>query len=106
MHLLVYNLIRQTMVRAAKQHDREPSTISFKGTLQTLTAFALPLQTSSVEDLPTVCQALWQALVTHRVADRPDRVEPRARKRRAKHYPLLQDSRKKALRKERKKLRA
>lgn len=106
MHLLVYNLIRQTMVRAAQQHDLEPSTISFKGTLQTLTAFALPLQTSSAENLPTVCQALWKALVTHRVADRPDRVEPRARKRRPKHYPLLQDSRKKALRKERTKLRA
>jgi hypothetical protein len=106
MHMLVYNLIRQTMARAASQHDLEPGTISFKGTLQTLTAFALPLQTSSTENLPALCQALWQAIVTHRVADRPDRVEPRARKRRAKHYPLLQDSRKKALRKERKKLRA
>jgi hypothetical protein len=106
MHLLVYNLIRQTMVGAAKQHDLEPGTISFKGTLQTLNAFALPLQTSSAENMPAMCQALWQAIVAHRVADRPDRVEPRARKRRPKHYPLLQDSRKKALRKERKKLRA
>jgi hypothetical protein len=106
MHLLVYNLIRQTMARAAKEHELEPSTISFKGTLQTLNAFAMPLQTSSAENLPTVCQALWQALVEHRVADRPGRVEPRARKRRAKHYPFLQDARKKALRKERKKLRA
>lgn len=106
MHMLVYNLIRQTMARAASEHELEPSTISFKGTLQTLTAFALPLQTSSEENLLEVCQALWQAIVTHRVADRPDRVEPRARKRRAKHYPLLQESRKKALRKERKKLRA
>jgi Transposase DDE domain len=106
MHLLVYNLIRQTMVKAAQEHLREPATISFKGTLQTLNAFALPLQTSTSENLPALCQALWKALITHRVADRPDRVEPRARKRRPKPYPLLQETRKKALSKERKRLRA
>jgi DDE family transposase len=106
MHLLAYNLIRQTMVQAAKEHNLEPATISFKGTLQMLNAFVLPLQTSSAENLPAVCQALWQALVAHRVADRPDRVEPRARKRRPKPYPLLQEPRKKALRKERKGLKA
>lgn len=106
MHLLVYNLIRQTMVQAAKEHDREPGTISFKGTLQTLNAFALLLQTSSPENLSAVCQALWQAIITHRVADRPGRAEPRARKRRPKPYPILQQPRKKALRKERKGLKA
>ena len=106
MHLLAYNLIRQTMARAAREHERKPATISFKGTLQTINAFALPLQTSSLEDLPDVCQALWEAIITHRVGNRPDRVEPRARKRRPKPYPLLQETRKKALSKERKKLRA
>ena len=106
MHLLVYNLIRQTMAQAAKEHKREPGTISFKGTLQTLNAFALPLQTSSPEDLPEVCHALWKAIITHRVGNRPDRAEPRARKRRPKPYPLLQGPRKKALRKERKTLRS
>jgi hypothetical protein len=106
MHLLVYNLIRQTMAQAAKEHDLEPSTLSFKGTLQTLNAFAWPLQASGPDDLPEILQTLWQALTRHRVGDRPDRVEPRARKRRPKPYPLLLVPRKKALRKERQKLRA
>jgi hypothetical protein len=106
MHLLVYNLIRQTMVQAAKEHDRDPGTISFKGTLQTLNAFAMLLQTSAPENLPAVCQALWEAIIVHRVADRPGRAEPRARKRRPKPYPILQLPRKKALSKERKGLKA
>jgi Transposase DDE domain len=106
MHLLVYNLIRQTMVQAATEHGLEPGTISFKGTLQTLNAFASVLQTSSAADLPAVCRALWEAMIAHRVGDRPDRAEPRARKRRPKPYPLLQQPRKKALRKERARVRA
>lgn len=106
MHLLVYNLIRQTMAQAAKEHELEPGDISFKGTLQTLNAFALPLQASGPEQLPEILQALWQALVVHRVGDRPGRVEPRARKRRPKPYRLLSEPRKKALRKERQKLRS
>ena len=106
MHLLVYNLIRQTMVQAAKEHDREPGTISFKGTLQTLNAFAMLLQTSDAEKLSAVCEALWRAIIAHEVADRPGRAEPRARKRRPKAYPLLQQPRKKALKKERKGLKA
>ena len=33
--------------------------------------------------------ALFRAISRHRVGDRPDRVEPRARKRRPKEYPHL-----------------
>jgi hypothetical protein len=106
MHLLVYNLIRQTMAEAARKHEITPNTISFKGALQTLNAFAGLLQTSSPETMAAVCESLWKAIASHQVGDRPDRVEPRARKRRPKPYPLLQGPRKKALRKERKKLTA
>ena len=34
-------------------------------------------------------QDLLQAIATHRVADRPDRSEPRAKKRRRNHYNWL-----------------
>ncbi len=39
---------------------------------------------------------LLTAIARHRVGDRPDRWEPRARKRRQKHYPLLKTPRHKA----------
>lgn len=38
-HILAYNLIRTILAQAAKKHDIEPRTISFKGAVQTLEAF-------------------------------------------------------------------
>ncbi|MCA1697955.1 MAG: IS4 family transposase [Actinobacteria bacterium] len=88
-HLLVYNLIRKVMVQAAANHGLDPRTLSFKGAVQTLNAFALPLLTCSAASLPAVIAALLEAIVRHRVGNRPGRFEPRARKRRPKPYPLL-----------------
>ena len=34
-------------------------------------------------------EVAWEAIASHRVGDRPDRVEPRVRKRRPKNYPLM-----------------
>jgi hypothetical protein len=39
MHLLAYNLIRGVMAEAAEAHDKRPRLLSFKGALQTMTAF-------------------------------------------------------------------
>ena len=95
-HLLVYNLIRKVMAQAAVQHRLDPRTLSFKGALQTLNAFALPLLTCSMAQLPVVIGELLTAIIHHRVGDRPGRIEPRARKRRPKPYPLLRQPRAKA----------
>jgi hypothetical protein len=88
-HLLAYNLIRKVMAQAAQEFDLEPWTISFKGTLQTLNAFALPLLTCSKNGLPEVIDAMLLAIARHSVGNRPDRVEPRCLKRRPKPYDLL-----------------
>jgi putative transposase len=87
MHLLAYNLIRKVMAIAAAKAGVEPWTVSFKGTLQTL-ARLLPLLDTSVttEDW---CEALLRAVSTHHVGDRPDRIEPRRKKRRPKQYKHL-----------------
>lgn len=97
-HLLIYNLIRKVMAQAATEHQRDPRTLSFKGALQTLNAFALPLLTCPPEQVPSVVQQLLQAIIRHRVGNRPDRIEPRAKKRRPKPYPLLTRPRKQARR--------
>jgi hypothetical protein len=88
-HLLAYNLIRTVMAQAAHEHGVEPRQVSFTGALQTVSAFADTLLLAQPEDLPGRYRALLEAIATHRVGDRPDRVEPRKRKRRPKHYPLL-----------------
>ncbi len=73
-----------------------PRSISFKGTLQTLEAFQ-PLiayqGTRGLSSRTRICQNLLDAIAIHRVANRPDRFEPRARKRRYKNYPFLMKSR-------------
>ena len=98
-HILAYNLIRTIMAQAATQHGIEPRTISFKGTLQTLEAFQ-PLidfqeQRGSLHRM-NLYQRLLDAIAVHRVADRPDRFEPRKKKRRPKPYDRLMKSRNEA----------
>lgn len=88
-HLLAYNLIRTVMAQAAIEHAVLPRTLSFKATIQTLLAFQPHLATCPADQWPQLHQALLSAIATHTVGNRPDRVEPRARKHRPKHYPLL-----------------
>ena len=81
MHLLAYNLIRTLLADAAETVGLEPRELSFKGALQTLNSFAAiwPLAAIPHEQLYAM---ILKALVTHRVGNRPDRIEPRAVKRR------------------------
>ena len=88
MHLVAYNLIRQVMAVAALAAGVEPWTVSFKGTLQTL-ANLLPLLEHAASRPTAWCEALLDAIATHVVGNRPDRFEPRVKKRRPKHYKLM-----------------
>jgi hypothetical protein len=91
-HILAYNLIRTITAQAASRHGIEPRTISFKGALQTLEAFQ-PLIDFQGHRGKSFRVALYQQLLDsislHRVADRPDRFEPRYKKRRSKRYAEL-----------------
>ena len=84
MHLVAYNLLRQTMAVAAARAGVEPWTVSFKGTLQTVGKL-LPLLATNIST-DTWCDALLDAIATHIVGNRPDRFEPRVKKRRPKPY--------------------
>jgi hypothetical protein len=91
-HILAYNLIRSILAQAASKHDIEPRMISFKGAVQTLEAFQplLAIQGDrSWEHRLHLYNKLLDAVATHRVADRPDRFEPRQRKRRQKKYDRM-----------------
>ncbi len=92
-HLLAYNLLRHVMARAAREAGLLPMQLSFKGALQTVQAFAAVLWTAGTKELEELGQRLRTALATHQVGDRPNRYEPRARKRRPKEYPLLNEPR-------------
>ena len=89
-HILAYNLIRTVMAQTAYTHDLLPRSISFKGAIQTLEAFR-PLieRTHHPARRLELYQHLLHAIATHRVADRPNRFEPRVKKHRRNHYAWL-----------------
>lgn len=96
MHLLAYNLIRGVMAAAAEGHGKEPRQLSFKGTLQTMTAFQDALRQAPRSDRNRLLKEMLKAISRHRVGDRFGRVEPRANKRRPKPQRLLMEPRSEA----------
>jgi IS4 transposase len=95
-HIIAYNLIRTITAQAANKHDLEPRSISFKGAVQTLEAFQPVIALQGERDpafRKTLYEHLLNAIAIHRVAERPDRFEPRLRKRRPKHYGFLRKPR-------------
>ena len=89
LHLIAYNLVRLTMLQAATGHDLPFERISFKGTVSTVRQWAPHFAAAK----PRARRALWNLLTRSLASDpiphRPDRSEPRARKRRPKNYQLL-----------------
>ncbi len=87
---LAYNLIRLLMWRAAREHQIDPRWLSFAGTQQRLMA-ALPHLLACRTSRE--CRALVTTLLARIAADllpqRPNRIEPRAVKRRPKNYRRL-----------------
>ena len=88
-HLLAYNLVREVMAQAAREHGVTPRRLSFLGTVQTLEAFRPLLLAVTEADMPGLIGRILAAIATHRVGNRPNRYEPRKVKRRPKAYTLL-----------------
>jgi hypothetical protein len=88
-HLLAYNLTRQVMAQAAREKGISPRQCSFLGAVQAINEFRLLLVTATDEQRADRAQVLRAAVVTHRVAHRPGRCEPRAAKRRPKPLRYL-----------------
>ena len=91
-HLLAYNLIRTIIAQAAIKHDVKPRSLSFKGAIQTLEAFQPLIALQGEHDAAfrrTIYEQLLDAIATHGVSDRPNRFEPRLRKRRQKKYDRM-----------------
>ncbi|MDB5312855.1 MAG: Transposase domain protein [Gemmataceae bacterium] len=100
-HVLAYNLIRTIIAQAASKHGLDPRSISFKGAIQTLEAFQPLIALRGEQDAAwrsQLYQQLLDAIATHRVADRPDRFEPRRKKRRPKPHDRLMKPRHQAKR--------
>jgi len=85
---IAYNLVRALMLEAAWTHDVSLERLSFKGTVDTLRQWT-PLFAPRMFAFNRARQELLRIIAADQVPDRPDRVEPRACKRRPKCYQLL-----------------
>ena len=90
MHLIAYNLVRLLMLKAARGHDTSIERMSFKGSLSALRQWA-PIIAGRSDPLQRerLLRHLLRCLANDPLPQRPNRVEPRARKRRPKNYQLL-----------------
>ena len=84
--LLAYNLIRMKMLQSCAANGRMPRTLSFTTTQQLLANNWLLASVMLTDELVTLGQQTSSSQV---VGNRPDRVQPRANKRRPKILALL-----------------
>ncbi len=88
-HLLSYNLIRGVAAQAAEAHGKQPRQLSFKGTLQTMTALQEALRQATPSVREYLVEVMLTAISAHEVGDRPGRVEPRATNDDRRHKSFL-----------------
>jgi len=88
-YFLAYNLVRWAMAKAALLADVLPRVLSFTGAKRLLSAFADQLRRISGDEMRNLIATVTACIATLQLPHRPDRVEPRAKKRRPKKLPLL-----------------
>jgi len=90
-HLIAYNLVRTFMQRSAHIHRVDLARMSFKGSLDTARHFAAAIHAAGAtpRKQDALIAEMLSLIASDPLALRPNRSEPRARKRRPKNYQLL-----------------
>jgi putative transposase len=95
-HLLGYNLVRKVAAQAAQERGVQPRAVSFTAARDAVNAGWSQWTLAAPPERVRQGKELLQTIGKARVGNRPDRCEPRAKKRRPKEYPLLTKPRKEA----------
>ena len=88
MGLLANNLVRDSLLQAARAAECAPRQLSFCAALQ-FTASTWLLATTNHQDTTSLVKLRITHLASHRVGNRSNRIEPRATKRRARIWNWL-----------------
>jgi hypothetical protein len=95
-HWLAYNLIRKVMAQAALSRGKLPRELSFASALSAVASGWANGSVAGTSLLSELAAAQHRSIAWSRVGHRPNRVEPRAIKRRPKSHKLLTKPRKEA----------
>ena len=91
MHAVSYNLVHALMQEAVIRHQVDLTRLSFKGTVDTLRHWSASLE--AMRGMPRkqklLLDKMFEVIADDLVPHRPEREEPRAKKRRPKNYHLL-----------------
>ena len=87
--LLAYNLLRQVIAQSCARQGVSPRRVSFTAAMQKVASSWCLLPLCDLPLAARIVAAHLQQLAAHEVGHRPDRVEPRAVKRRPKPHALL-----------------
>jgi len=87
--LLAYNLIRKTMLQASLAARLSPRQLSFANAMQTMAASWVVIPMLTHEQIASMIDIQIASLTSPMVGNRPNRIEPRAVKRRPKPIRLL-----------------
>ena len=88
-HLLAYNMIRRCILQSAQAAGCSPRELSFTAAMQAIAASWIVAVLSDRSIFGVLVNAHLTNMAGHHVGNRPDRVEPRAVKRRPKSHRLL-----------------
>jgi putative transposase len=88
-HLLAYNSIRRTILQSAQASGHSPRDLSFTAAMQSLAASWAVAPLADASTFALLVETHLINLCGHRIGHRPNRVEPRAVKRRPKPHRLL-----------------
>ena len=92
-HLMAYNLLRYLMWQAAKPKGNDPLRLSVQGTRQSFNQYRDLLANAGKVRRDKYLSLLLKMVAKTIVPLRPDRHEPRKRKRRPKAFPLMNEPR-------------
>ena len=89
LYFLANNLVRWAMAEAALLAEGLQRVLSFTGNKRLLTAFGDQLRRTSSDEIGHLVMTVVRCIATLQLPQQPDRIEPRAKKRRPKNLPLL-----------------
>jgi hypothetical protein len=87
------NLIHWLILKAAKKHNKDSERISTAAATRLIHCYSLKMSEAPEEKLPDLYEKLLDKIALSIVPCRPNRIEPRMKRRDLKHYPILHTSR-------------
>lgn len=91
--VIALNLVHWLILKAAAKYQRKSERLSVSATLRLTAAYSLKMSTAPAWRLPLLYEELLEHIAFSRVPYRPNRMEPRMKKRLPKNYPKLKISR-------------